>query len=81
MKLDEIEEAIRAATRDDAPELARGAGETLAGICFRRSQDIDELLMANMSEAAYLCYDEAISRLLTAHPATRMRRGRIGSRR
>jgi hypothetical protein len=76
-----VDALVVLATRDEAPELAHAVGETLAGICFRRAQDIDDLLMADMSEGAYLGYDEAISRLLTAHPSTRMRHGRIGSRR
>jgi hypothetical protein len=67
------------ATREEEPEFAHAVGETLGEICFRRARDVDELVMADMTEGAYLGYDGAVARLLKAHPAVQMRRGGIGS--
>jgi hypothetical protein len=70
---------IRVAQDPDLPEaLASAAGASLARICFRRSQDVDELEMADFTGAAYMAYDAEIARLLRASPDAKMRRRRAG---
>jgi hypothetical protein len=71
---------VQLAQDDDAPgALADAVGRTLAQICFRRSQDLDDLASANMTDAAFLGYDHEIARLQREHPHVRMSRGAIGS--
>jgi HEAT repeat protein len=75
-----ISALVRLATDDDLPAvLSPGAGRSLANICFRRAQDVDELVMAEMTAAAYEAYDAEIARLQRILPDRTMRRGIVGS--
>jgi hypothetical protein len=71
---------IAVAQDESAPAaLADEAGRSLARICARRRQDLDDLVMANMNEHAYLAYDREIARQQRADPSLRMERGKAGS--
>lgn len=59
--------------------VSTAAGRALAQICFRRGQDLDDLVLAEMTGDAYLAYDEEIARLQRLKPDVRMRRGIVGS--
>jgi hypothetical protein len=66
---------IRVAQNADLPDaLASAVGASLGRICFRRSQDVDELVMADFSGPAYLGYDKEVARLLLLAPHVKMRR-------
>lgn len=66
---------IRVAQRVDVPDaLASAVGATLGRICFRRAQDVDELVMADFSGSAYIGYDKEVARLLRLAPDVKMRR-------
>lgn len=62
-----------------APELRAAAGRSLAQYCYRRLMDVDELIMARMSEEADEAYDSEIARLLALNPGSVMQRGVAGS--
>jgi predicted hydrocarbon binding protein len=77
-------EAIRvliavAQEQSASEELAREAGRSLAKICARRRQDLDDLVMASMPEHAYMTYDREIARQQHEDPALKMERGEVGS--
>lgn len=75
-----LEALIELATCSDAPPaLAAAAGRSLAQICFRRSQDLDDLVAARMSGDAYVDYDSEIAQLQRMMPWSKMRRGTVGS--
>lgn len=66
---------IRVAQRTDVPEaLSSAVGASLGRICFRRAQDLDELVMADFNGPAYLGYDTEVARLLRLSPEVKMRR-------
>ncbi len=59
--------------------LRLASGRSLAQYCFRRLVDVDELVMANMTEEADGAYDDEEARLLALNPGSKMRRGVAGS--
>jgi hypothetical protein len=66
---------IRVAQNPDVPEaLSSAVGASLGRICFRRAQDVDELVMADFTGAAYISYDMEIGRLQRLAPNVKMRR-------
>ena len=70
-----IRALIRVAQRLDVPDaLASSVGATLGRICFRRAQDVDELVMADFSGPSYLAYDMEVGRLQRLDPSVKMRR-------
>lgn len=61
------------------PSVQSTAGRSLAQYCYRRLTDIDDLVMAEMTEAADEAYDAEIARLLALNPDSVMKRGAAGS--
>jgi len=75
-----LESLINVAQDQTAPpDLAAAVGWSLAQICARRERDLDDLVLANLSENADRAYDGEIARLERQNPALKMRRGKIGS--
>ncbi len=75
-----LEALIELATRSDTPAaFAAAVGRSLGQICFRRSQDLDDLVVAGMSGDAYIEYDSEIARLQKVMPRRKMRWGIVGS--
>jgi hypothetical protein len=75
---DEVVDALLRLSKDPSTPDAVGeaVGRSLGAICFRRAEDIDELDMAMMTEAADRAYDEEIGRLQRLDPMVTMRRHR-----
>ncbi len=75
-----LEALVELATCSDAPAaFAAAVGRSLGQICFRRSQGLDDLVVARMSGDAYIEYDSEIAQLQKMMPWSKMRRGTVGS--
>lgn len=66
---------VAVAQMHDTPApLASAIGRSLGQISFRRSEELDDLVIAEVSSDAYIAYDDELARLLAASPQVKMRR-------